>query len=79
MSIPSTHIYDIHVKPSNRIFEELGNNSYDFLDVISELIDNSLSAHSGEGVLQVDIEIALSKKRENSYFKIRDNACGMEI
>ena len=34
----------ITVKPSDNIFYELGNNTYDFKDLLSELIDNSIAA-----------------------------------
>lgn len=68
----------ITVLPSDRIFKELGNNSYNFVDVISELIDNSISAKH-ENLLRVMIEIGLSSKNENCYFKITDNASGIAL
>ena len=33
----------IKVYSSNTIFKELGNNNYDFIELISELIDNSIT------------------------------------
>lgn len=68
----------ITVLPSDRLFKELGNNSYNFVDVVSELIDNSLGA-KGENKLHIAIEIGLSNKHENSYFKISDNASGIAM
>ncbi|MCR3758920.1 ATP-binding protein [Clostridium felsineum] len=71
-------IVDILVKPSDNIFRELGNNTYDFNDLVSEFIDNSIAASIDGQVLVVYIEIGLSKeKEENSYFLIKDNAKGI--
>ncbi|WP_170960191.1 ATP-binding protein [Priestia megaterium] len=75
----STDSFEIVVEPEKNLFKELGNNSYSFLDVMSELIDNSIAAaHKGD-LLEITIEIALSgKNNEKSYFIIRDNAKGIE-
>jgi hypothetical protein len=45
------------VTASNRIFQELGNNTYDYKDVISELIDNSIAARQNDRILQVTIDL----------------------
>ena len=34
----------IKITPSDNLFRELGNNTYDFVDLISEFIDNSIAA-----------------------------------
>lgn len=34
----------IEVIPSDALFDELGKNSYDYKDLLSELIDNSIAA-----------------------------------
>lgn len=78
MIVPISQMMEINIEPSNRIFEELGNNSYDFLDVISELIDNSISAHTRDSILNIDIVIGLSKQPNKAYFKISDTASGIE-
>ncbi len=68
----------ITIKPSNKLFKELGNTNYTFLDLISELIDNSISAKIPDCVLQIDIEIGLSKNDKTlSYLIIRDNGKGI--
>jgi len=37
----------IEVKASDRIFEELGRNTYSYVDLLSELIDNSIGRWPG--------------------------------
>lgn len=67
----------INIAPSDNLFKELGNNTYDFVDLISEFIDNSIAAKDEE-ILDVKIIIGLSKYDEKkSYFSIRDNAKGI--
>lgn len=68
----------INIEPSDNLFRELGNNTYDFVDLISEFIDNSIAARVEDEILNVEIVIGLSKHDErNSYFKIKDNAKGI--
>lgn len=68
----------INIEPSDNLFRELGNNTYDFVDLISEFIDNSIAARVEDKILNVEIVIGLSKHDErNSYFKIKDNAKGI--
>ena len=47
------------VEPSDNIFSELGNNTYDYKDLLSELIDNSLAARSDDEFLKVTITIGI--------------------
>ena len=47
----------ISVQASDNIFRELGNNTYDFKDLISELIDNSIAAKTNDKQLNVKIVI----------------------
>lgn len=68
----------IIVEASNNVFSELGNNNYDFKDLLSELIDNSLAA-SLDGT-KVDIEITLfdsTEEKSRSKLNVRDNASGI--
>ena len=44
------------VPPSDNIFRELGNNTYDFKDLLSELIDNSIAARPLDPRLKIQIE-----------------------
>ena len=68
----------IEVKASDNLFRELGNNTYDFVDLVSEFIDNSIAAKVEDEKLVVKIEIGLSKLNEKqSYFSIKDNAKGI--
>ncbi|MBP2032729.1 hypothetical protein J2Z42_001403 [Clostridium algifaecis] len=68
----------INIEPSDNLFRELGNNTYDFNDLVSEFIDNSIAASNKFEKIKVYIEIGLSKaKEENSYFLIRDNSKGI--
>ena len=71
-------IAEIYIEPSNNLFKELGNNTYDFKDLVSEFIDNSIAASDKDKTIDIYIEIGLSKeKEETSYFLIRDNAKGI--
>ena len=71
---PST---SVTVVPSNLIFRELGNNTYDFKDLLSELIDNSLAARVSGQVLDVFVEILADSNGSPVVFLIRDNASGI--
>jgi hypothetical protein len=41
------------VEPSDVIFTELGKNTYDYKDLVSELIDNAIAARRHDRTLQV--------------------------
>lgn len=70
----------ILVEPSDNIFQVLGHNTYDFLDAISELIDNAVAKRVEGELLQVEIEIGVSAKDgKKDYFLIRDNASGISL
>jgi hypothetical protein len=68
---------NVEVTPSNNIFRELGNNTYTFLDLLSELIDNCVAARESDGLLDVQITIGVCNQREKSFFAISDNATGI--
>lgn len=65
------------VEASNNIFSELGKNTYDYLDVISELIDNSIAARRTDIILEVTIKLYFNKKNKAIRFTITDNATGI--
>lgn len=68
----------VNIEPSDNIFRELGNNTYDYVDMISELIDNSIAAWSSDEILNVVITIGFSKlDKTQNYLIIRDNADGI--
>ena len=68
----------IKIEPSNNLFKELGNNTYDFVDLISEFIDNSIAAKVENKILNVKIVIGLSRYDEKkSYLSIKDDAQGI--
>ena len=69
--------FKIRVEPSDQIFEELGNNTYSFVDLLSELIDNSLAARKDGFLIEVQITVGCSGDRKNSYLIITDNASGI--
>lgn len=76
----TTHIVGdpIEVKPSNNIFSELGNNTYDYKDLLSELIDNSAAARSEEKLLKVTVAIGISDANPHlNWLTISDNASGI--
>jgi len=72
---PSRLVVD--VVANNNIFEQLGNNTYTFTDLISELVDNSVAARVANELLDVLITIGLSNHRDRTFFVITDNASGI--
>lgn len=66
----------INVSPDDRLFEELGNNTYDIVDLLSELIDNSLSAKA-EGIVTIELSLFFDKDKRLSTFVIRDDGIGI--
>lgn len=69
--------FSTNVEPSNRIFEELGNNTYDFKDLLSELIDNSIAARVEDRLLKIEIKILVDDNNSPIKFIIKDNASGI--
>ena len=68
----------IIVEPSDNIFAELGNNTYDFKDLLSELIDNSLAARIDDELLRVKIVVGSSQtNRDDNWLTISDDASGI--
>jgi hypothetical protein len=66
----------INVLPSDNIFHELGQNTYDYKDLLSELIDNSLAARDGKSV-RVNVEIFVDKDQKAHRFVISDDGAGI--
>ncbi|MCD6236374.1 MAG: ATP-binding protein [Thermoplasmata archaeon] len=66
-----------NVSPSNNIFVELGKNTYDYKDLISELIDNSIAARRNDRRLIVTIELYVDSNNNPIEFIIKDNASGI--
>ncbi len=69
----------INVTPSDNIFSELGNNTYDYKDLLSELIDNSISARIQYENLYVKITVHVDAEMRPKKFVIKDNASGIPI
>lgn len=67
----------IVVEPSNNIFRELGNNTYDFKDLASELIDNAIAAKRPDIRLEVTIDFWIDKKNNCDMIVVKDNALGI--
>ena len=67
----------ITVKPADRLFDELGNNTYDYKDLLSELIDNSVAARMPGEVLHVKIQIAVDGDMRPVTFVISDDGSGI--
>ena len=65
------------VAPSDNIFNELGKNTYDYKDLISELIDNSIAARRNDRVLKVAIDLYVDTNNKPTEFIVKDNACGI--
>lgn len=74
------HKGDLTVPSSDRVFQVLGNNDYNDIDLISELIDNAIAARVDELQLEINIEVGVSEDNpDESYFLIRDNAAGIRF
>lgn len=67
----------ITVQPSDRIFTELGNNTYDYKDLLSELIDNAIAARTHGRLLHVIIDIFVDDNNNPVEFMISDDAGGI--
>jgi len=67
----------IIVEPSNNIFHELGNNTYDLKDLISELIDNAIAAKQLETRLNITVEFYVDRKNKCDMIIVKDNALGI--
>ncbi len=65
------------VLPSDNIFHELGNNTYDLRDLISELVDNAIAARNPDLRLKVTIEFWVDSKAKCRTIIVRDNALGI--
>lgn len=65
------------VYPSDNIFTELGRNTYDYKDLLSELIDNSIAARRADRILEVEITIWVDSENRAKDFLISDNASGI--
>ena len=70
---------DIEVKPSDNLFKELGNNTYSYLDLLSELIDNSIAARFSNKILNIIITIGKTNNNILKYIEIRDDAKGISL
>jgi len=65
------------VPQSDNIFTELGKNTYDYKDLLSELIDNCIAAQIPNRRLQVTISIFVDADNHPKMFIIKDNASGI--
>ncbi len=66
------------VLPSDHIFEELGKNTYDYKDLISELIDNSIAARRNDRMLTITLDLYVDTSNKPTEFVIKDNALGID-
>ena len=69
----------ITVSPSDKIFSELGHNTYDFKDLLSELIDNSIAARVPGERVNVRVDIYADKDLKPRRFVIWDDAFGIPV
>ena len=68
----------IVVEPSDNIFAELGNNTYDYKDLLSELVDNSIAARTNNEFLSVKVTIGISDSNPHlNWLTISDDASGI--
>lgn len=67
----------VKVDPSDNIFAELGKNTYDYKDLLSELIDNSLAARGNVKPVRVVIDVYTDSNGRPVEFVVRDNAQGI--
>lgn len=71
--------YSTTVYPSDNIFEELGKNTYDYKDLISELIDNAIAARYEDRLVTITINIFVDDDNKPVRFVINDNAKGIPV
>ena len=67
----------IEVVPSDSLFDELGKNSYDYKDLLSELIDNSIAARESTERLKIVITLDVDNNGNKLLFTYNDNAKGI--
>ena len=65
------------VEPSNNLFVELGRNTYEYPDLLAELIDNCIAARLDDIPLEVVIDVYIDSNGEPVKFVITDNAKGI--
>src|SRR5687767_13518481 len=69
--------FTVKVDPSDNIFAELGKNTYDYKDLLSELIDNSLAARGDVKPVRVVIDVYTDTNARPVEFVVKDNALGI--
>lgn len=67
----------IIVVPSDNVFVELGRNTYDYKDLLSELIDNSIASRYPDKLLNVNIDLYVDTNNRPVQFYIHDDAKGI--
>ena len=68
----------IRVRASDNIFAELGHNTYDYTDLLSEFIDNSIAARVDDELVRVLITLGISEGDPRlNWLTISDNASGI--
>jgi hypothetical protein len=65
------------VAPSNNLFIQLGLNTHDYKDLLSELIDNSIAAKIPEQTLKVIIDLYVRDNTKAERLIIKDDAAGI--
>ena len=65
------------VVPSDNIFTELGKNTYDYKDLLSELVDNAIAARRPNCQLEVRVSLYVDADNRPVDFVIEDNASGI--
>ena len=67
------------VLASDNIFTELGKNTYDYKDLMSELIDNAIAARRSDRILKITIDLYVDANEKPTEFVIKDNASGIAV
>ena len=67
----------IDVVPSDRLFDELGRNTYNYGELLAELIDNSIAAREPGHILNISIDIFIDKTGKAREMIFQDNAQGI--
>ena len=66
------------VVASDNIFIELGNSTYDYRDLLSELIDNSIAARADDEHITIRITLGISESNSPlNWLTVSDNASGI--
>lgn len=73
----SSDVESIDLVPFDKAYDEVGRNNYDFIDMVSELVDNSIAAKLDDETVTIQVIIKLENGKL-SNLTVKDDASGIE-